>query len=165
MTGSLTHTTFAETANALLRTRTFPQLILSIDLIREFDRKTLVDESGCWLWIGATNWKGYGIANGGVFAHKKLWEALNGPVPNGHTLHHTCKPKNCVNPLHVIPVTYHVHNNLHGLRGIALDMASQTHCKNGHELSGDNLINTSGRPKRRCKICAREYQRRYRNGG
>lgn len=36
----------------------------------------------------------------------------------------------------------------------AIKRRSQTHCKRGHPLSGDNLIaNNSDRPRRRCKTC------------
>lgn len=155
---------FAAIAKELLRTRSFPQLILSDKLVREFDKKVLIDKSGCWLWTGATNQKGYAIANGGFLAHKKLWEAVFGPVPEGHTLHHTCEPKNCVNFSHVTPMTFHEHNIVHGTRGVAQINAKKTHCDYGHELSGDNLINSKN-GKRRCKTCAREYMRWYRNGG
>jgi hypothetical protein len=35
--------------------------------------------------------------------------------------------------------------------------AHETHCKNGHELTPDNLVRSA--PKRRCRICFMAYQR------
>jgi hypothetical protein len=59
--------------------------------------------SGCWLWRGAKNSKGYGELRVGPRvrpAHRAVWEALVGPCPAGLEFHHTCGRAACVNPAH-----------------------------------------------------------------
>lgn len=55
--------------------------------------------SGCWVWIGATDRKGYGVLsvdNRMVFAHRLAFELLNGPIPDGHNVLHRCDNPPCV---------------------------------------------------------------------
>jgi Recombinase len=64
--------------------------------------------TGCRLWLGALNRKGYGKTQADgrtVQAHRHAWELRNGPLPAEVDLHHlpTC-PKNCVEPTHLTPV-------------------------------------------------------------
>ena len=35
------------------------------------------------------------------YAHRFMWEALNGPVPDGLFVLHRCDVQNCVNPSHL----------------------------------------------------------------
>ncbi len=68
--------------------------------------------SGCWLWTGGVNAKGYGTFNGpGVGkkigkAHRVAWEIYRGPIPQGNGYHgtcvlHRCDTPACVNPDHL----------------------------------------------------------------
>lgn len=68
----------------------------------------------CWLWTGAKNNRGYGRFNSSRtngragqqwYAHVWAWTQVNGPVPEGLTLHHRCGIVNCVNPDHLEPLT------------------------------------------------------------
>jgi hypothetical protein len=63
------------------------------------------DPSGCTLWTGTLSKLGYGrmcVGNGRwKFAHRWLWEQINGPVPQGLFVLHSCDVRNCVNPLHL----------------------------------------------------------------
>lgn len=65
--------------------------------------------SECWTWTGARNPKGYGsVANGrggSMLAHRKAYEHIVGPIPDGLTIDHLCLNKACVNPAHMEPVT------------------------------------------------------------
>lgn len=70
------------------------------------------DANGCWLWGGAVNDGGYGVfvpegANiAKWYAHRVAWGLLVGGHKPGLELdHRTCKRRNCVNPLHLDPVT------------------------------------------------------------
>lgn len=104
----------------------------------------------CWLWTGAVNSKGYGIFYYGGknwVTHRLAYEKLIGAVPEGLELDHRCRQRNCCRPDHLEPVT-HKENMSRG------KWASRTHCKNGHEFSGDNLIVTKN-SGRKCRECTR----------
>ena len=64
--------------------------------------------TGCWLWLGALNDRGYGrVKQVSRFrrAHIVSWELQRGPVPDGLCIDHLCRVKSCVNPDHMEPVT------------------------------------------------------------
>lgn len=101
------------------------------------------------------------------YEHRAAWEAVNGPVPPGMTLDHTCHDpavchlgircphRRCRNPEHLTPVT----------RGENTARAwspngTKTHCKNGHEFAPENTyIYPDG--KRRCRTCYTAYLREW----
>lgn len=59
---------------------------------------------GCWLWMRSRNPGGYGKTRWDgrdVLAHRRCWEALMGPVPEGQVLRHSCDTPACVNPGHL----------------------------------------------------------------
>ena len=66
-------------------------------------------ETPCHIWRSGLNDRGYGM-NGrdgrSRLAHKVLWEERNGPVPDGLTLDHLCRQRDCVNHKHLEPVTH-----------------------------------------------------------
>lgn len=71
-------------------------------------KKYIVDESGCWNYIGALDKQGYGTfyyRQSGYKAHRLTYQLLVGQIPNGFVLDHLCKNKSCVNPEHLEPVT------------------------------------------------------------
>ena len=57
----------------------------------------------CWLWLGATSPKGYGVI--GVAAtkteqvHRVVWRMKHGEIPHGMYVCHSCDRRNCVNHL------------------------------------------------------------------
>lgn len=62
--------------------------------------------SGCYLWMGYLDQKGYGRIkiNGKSFkAHKFAYEHFIGPVAEGLELDHLCRIRCCVNPWHLEP--------------------------------------------------------------
>lgn len=117
----------------------------------------------CWIWTGFCNPRGYGTihfvgADGGPkttrLIHRAVYELLVGPIPEGLTLDHLCRVRNCINPAHLEPVS----NRTNILRGVGLSAqnARKTHCVRGHPLWGENLIIYD---HRRCRICTLENQR------
>lgn len=69
--------------------------------------------SDCWLWLGSITPKGYGkfFYCGKTYqAHRFVFEFLNGQIPDGMILHHTCKIRHCVNPAHLEIVTIAINN-------------------------------------------------------
>jgi hypothetical protein len=61
----------------------------------------------CWVYEQVDR-LGYGRVKAGgknLLAHRVVYEALVGPVPDGLELDHLCAVRNCVNPGHLEPVT------------------------------------------------------------
>lgn len=116
-----------------------------------------VREGDCLIWQGAQNSRGYGSVTNGhggsMLAHRAVWEYVNGPIPEGLTIDHVaergCVSKLCLNVDHMEVVT-RAENVRRALR-------ARTHCKHGHELSGDNVrryTRANGRVHRVCRACA-----------
>lgn len=70
------------------------------------DFDAMLDKSGdCWLWLGRASRDGYGryrYAGKQGMAHKYAWERVNGPVPDGLILRHSCDTPACCNPSHLL---------------------------------------------------------------
>ena len=116
------------------------------------------DPNGCWLWTRSTNVKGYGTISwcGKICrVHRVVYELLVGKIKPQHDLHHkeTC-PKKCCNPEHMTEVPHDNHP------GSAPDIQrNKTHCKRGHELSGDNLYIHPTTKARICQKCRLHYNK------
>lgn len=118
----------------------------------------------CWLWKGATLRGGYGSCGkvgqrGTMVAHRRSWEEVNGPVPKGLFLDHTCRVRSCVRVDHLELVTNR-ENTLRGI-GLSAENARKTHCHRGHEFAGLNLRVTP-QGYRCCRTCARDHHREMR---
>jgi len=61
--------------------------------------------SGCWLWTGNCNHKGYGQVGLGahsmVATHRVAFEHEHGPIPKGMQVLHKCDTPCCCNPDHL----------------------------------------------------------------
>lgn len=63
-----------------------------------------VTESGCLLWIGATDGRGYGtitINNKQLSTHRVAYEEAHGEIPPGKQVNHHCDVRCCINPDHL----------------------------------------------------------------
>lgn len=78
-------------------------------------------------------------------------------IESGVDVCHACDNPNCVNPEHLW-VGSHRANMLDSHVKGRMHYSQQTHCQNGHPLSGENLyLNPAG--ARVCKACRRAYHR------
>lgn len=147
------------------------------DLMKFFTR---LDITGfCWLWRGKLNDKGYGrtsFKGRSTGAHRKAYELLVGPIPEGLTLDHICRIRHCVNPDHLEPVTQAENTQrAKRFRNLAntytIDRTPKppkgplAHCHKNHVLDEGNTL-VSKRPngtyRLQCKVCQHEAQERYR---
>lgn len=113
----------------------------------------------CWLWTAAPTSQGYGsfyrIDRSRVYAHVFAFLTCKGPIAEGLELDHLCRNPLCVRPDHLEAVT-HRENVLRGI-GLTAQNAAKTHCKNGHELTPENLSTPhKNQPVARlCRACRR----------
>jgi hypothetical protein len=64
-----------------------------------------VAPSGCWLWRGRVNQRGYGrilIAGRETYVHRAMWErSRHQTIPAGKIICHKCDVPACINPDHL----------------------------------------------------------------
>lgn len=117
---------------------------------RFWDKVMPIPFAGCWVWMSQLDHNGYGqmsVKNVPRYAHRLSFVAFRGDIPEGLEIDHACRVPACCNPNHLEAVT-HSENMLRGAR-----KTRQTHCKNGHPLSGDNLIFQKKYNRRVCRVC------------
>lgn len=118
--------------------------------IKFFWKKILKTPGGCWLWQGKKS-HGYGMCMVNykyVRAHRRSYELVNGPIPLGMQLHHTCAVRRCVNPEHLVLTT-----NMEHPGNICAANKRKTYCPKGHEYSPGNTYTYPNMKKRRCRKC------------
>jgi HNH endonuclease len=123
-------------------------------------------DDGCLLWQGANNGKGYGRINVSgrlLYTHRVVYEAVNGPVPDGLVIDHLCRRTACCRPDHLEAVSVGENN----LRGLGAGHREKVTCKRGHPFSRV-YVNPQGGRVRVCDECARirmaEFVERKRAG-
>jgi hypothetical protein len=119
--------------------------------------------SDCWIWIGPRSssyklWYPVFAINGFHFkSHRIMYQMTHGRITRKLEVHHECRNTMCVNPNHLKAVTGIVNRLLSN--GVAGVNSRKTHCKRGHPLSGDNLVQYSTpKPKRVCWTCQKMWQ-------
>lgn len=109
----------------------------------------------CDIWTKYVGPDGYGrwwkAGAASTLAHRVAWEIVNGPVPEGHELHHTCGETLCVNVDHLHLVTRSEHQRIH---------RRKSHCKHGHAMTPSNTyVRPTGSYD--CRECIRGRAKRY----
>lgn len=118
----------------------------------------------CWVWMDVKDKLGYGRAGRRGYAHRVVYEALNGTLPKELTLDHLCRNTSCVNPEHLEPVL-HKENVLRGVGPTARN-SKKTHCWRGHEFTLENTkIKKTGRECRMCIVINNQRTETKRKAG
>jgi len=115
----------------------------------------------CWEWTSHINIGGYAtfwIDGRSWVAHRYIYEAAVGEIPDGLQLDHLCRNRGCVNPDHLEPVTGR-ENLLRGT-GFAAINARKTHCIHGHEYTPENTYIAPGANRRKCLTCDKSEERK-----
>lgn len=127
----------------------------------------MINIHDCWLYAGYKDTLGYGRIFFTVdrktkyqYAHRVSYETSVGMIPDGLVIDHLCSVRHCINPQHLEVVTAR-ENTLRG-KGVTVNK-EKTHCPRGHEYTAENTQYFGKKQWRRCRQCAIERHRAYRN--
>lgn len=76
-------------------------------------------------------------------AHRVVYEALVGPIPDGLQLDHVCRNRACVNPAHLEPVTALENTRRSALAKLTPESAAQIRATAGTHAEVAVLFNVS----------------------
>lgn len=105
--------------------------------------------SGCWLWLGGVEGRGYGavhLRRRQFKAHRVAYVLSGKPIPAGLVIDHKCNVPICVNPDHLEPVT----NSENVIRAAG----RRTTCRRNHLRIPENIM-VRGDGERVCKLCVK----------
>lgn len=132
---------------------------------RFWDKVQPEPTSGCWLWAGSTDRRGYGQLRfhrgpGGLrYTHRLV--LLDAAVP-GLVVDHLCRTPCCCNPAHLEQVTQAeniARGRMRSAQKAAAHLAAETRrdCRNGHK---DVVWIANGKAGRTCTECYTARQKR-----
>lgn len=121
-------------------------------------------KSGCWLWAGGHNRKGYAKfwydGKTGLAMHfaARLFQIKNWNKP-GREPDHLCRDRGCNNPDHLQMVTRRT-NLLRGNSPVGINFR-KVHCINGHIFNEKNTyeVKRNGQTHRHCRVCIKNRKR------
>lgn len=122
---------------------------------RFWDKVSIEQVSGCWLWTGSANEKGYGDLWFGdrlERAHRLSYEFLVRDYPQHWVICHRCDTPSCVNPNHLFAGTPAMNTADMMAKGRYVPRAKRgANCRRGHELIPENTLAGGG-----CRVCKRD---------
>lgn len=122
---------------------------------RFWDKVSPEPNSGCWLWSGSANDKGYGefyFGERNEKAHRLSYEILVSAFPVEWMICHRCDTPSCVNPAHLFPGTAKTNTADMVAKGRHVPAPRKgSQCRAGHARTSDNTLANGG-----CKACRRE---------
>jgi HNH endonuclease len=137
------------------------------EYVERYKGKSKTDERGCWLLQTFLHPKtGYGdlcYRGKNMRAHRAMYIAAKGPIPEGLHVLHTCDVRHCVNPDHLWLGTISDNKQDELQKGRNWE-ASKTECPRGH-LYAENTVRHGKRQWRQCRICLQERYARDRASG
>lgn len=128
--------------------------------IGRFLKKVQVLDNGCWQWIAAISYVGYGvfsIRHKCVYAHRCIYEYYYNKLDPKLQIHHMCRNRRCCNPLHLKLITQK--ENLLKGNGVSAINARKTHCIHGHPYTKKNTW-FNKKNGRVCRACAKIYRQK-----
>ena len=121
-----------------------------------------ITKSGtCWHYTGAKS-KGYGYVynpGGTRLAHRLAYEQVYGAAP-GLDVDHVCFQRSCINPAHLEAVTRGENTRRSNIHHAQI----RTACRRGHVRNDVNARTRADGRGTRCRVCHRDYMRRWRRG-
>jgi hypothetical protein len=102
----------------MARHRGLPDINMSLEA-RLWRQTEPIPFSGCYVWLGPINRKGYGFLsiNGRPqFVHRETYKLYKGAIYPGLVIDHKCRVRSCWNPEHLEAVTNI--ENLHRGKGV-----------------------------------------------
>ena len=112
--------------------------------------------SGCWIWLGALRYDGYGFAYpyGRIGkahpAHRLIYEFHKGPIPDGMCALHRCDNRCCCNPDHIFLGTQKENMEDKVRKGRCQDQRGEK--GNNARLTADNVREIRLSNKRNCEL-------------
>ncbi len=133
-------------------------------------RRLVKNGSGCWIWPGHLNNKGYGTVGSSVdgkrknfLVHRLIYQSVYGPLlPNLKVLHRCDNPK-CARITHLFIGSSKdntrdaMDKGRMDLSGLAKGREPHETCRRGHPLTGENLY-VFGDGKRSCATCKKRRE-------
>lgn len=123
-----------------------------------FEARTVKDlATGCLLWVGSHDEKGYGqlrINRKIVKAHRFSWKAAHGDIPDGMLVLHRCDNPPCVNPSHLFLGTHTDNSHDMDAKGRRVNNQAKGAMCHAAKLTDEDIVAIRSDTRRQVDIAA-----------